>query len=95
MVDDFRYKFAHKNLLSVSALNRLDISLIFNRAKHHLNRIKRHEFLSQTLHGCVIINLFFENSTRTLTSFEIAAKRAGAQVINFSAGSASISKSFS
>jgi aspartate carbamoyltransferase catalytic subunit len=44
------------------------------------------------LRGCVVVNAFFENSTRTRTSFEIAAKRLGAHVINFNSVSSSVAK---
>lgn len=88
----FAYDFSHRNLLSVGDLNPLDVRLIFERAAQHFDANRAHEVSERTLDGLLLVNLFFENSTRTLASFETAAKRLGAQVINFSAGSASISK---
>ncbi|MCP2679395.1 aspartate carbamoyltransferase catalytic subunit [Maricaulaceae bacterium NA33B04] len=88
----FAYDFPHSSLLSVGDLNPLDVSMIFERASLHFDANRRKEPRERTLDGLAVVNLFFENSTRTLASFEMAAKRLGADVINFSAGSASISK---
>lgn len=88
----FAYDFPHTSLLSVGDLNPLDVQLIFERATHHFDANRARSHPEKTLSGLLLVNLFFENSTRTLTSFETAAKRLGAEVINFSAGSASISK---
>jgi len=88
----FAYDFPHDNLLSVGDLNPLDVQMIFERARHHFDAARAGHKDTGTLKGLTQINLFFENSTRTLASFEIAAKRLGADVVNFSAGSASISK---
>jgi aspartate carbamoyltransferase catalytic subunit len=89
---NFAYSFPHRSLLGIGALNRLDVSMIFERAKTLFEANRKHKPFEQSLDGLLTINLFFENSTRTLASFEIAAKRLGAEVVNFSAGSASISK---
>ena len=75
-----------KHLLTVDSLNEEDIHTIFFLAKKFLRES------SQCLLGKTIVNVFFENSTRTLTSFEIAAKKLGGQVINFSSSSSSIHK---
>ncbi len=75
-----------KHLLTVSDLNRDDIHKIFSLANQYLTSH------SDCLSGKTVINIFFEHSTRTLTSFEIAAKKLGAQVINFSALNSSIKK---
>ncbi len=88
----FAYDFPHTSLLSVGDLNPLDVSLIFERAAVHFEANRTKDVRERTLEGLAVVNLFFENSTRTLASFEMAAKRLGAEVINFSAGSASISK---
>lgn len=88
----FAYDFAHTSLLSAGALNPLDVRLIFDRAEHHLAANRSDEKKQAGLKGLTQINLFFEASTRTLASFEIAGKRLGADVVNFSAGSASIKK---
>jgi aspartate carbamoyltransferase catalytic subunit len=89
----FAYDFPHASLLSVGDLNPLDVSMIFERAAVHFDAARgTGPHASARWTGLAVINLFFENSTRTLASFEMAAKRLGADVINFSAGSASISK---
>lgn len=86
-------KLVSKDLLGIEKLNREEIELILETAQ------KLHEIQSRaikkvpTLRGKTVVNLFFENSTRTLTSFEIAAKRLSADTINFSASTSSISKS--
>lgn len=88
----FAYDFPHASLLSVGALNPLDVSMIFERANVHFDAGRSGSGHERTLDGLAVINLFFENSTRTLASFEMAAKRLGADVINFAAGAASIAK---
>jgi len=88
----YSYDFPHQSLLSVGDLNPLDVRMIFERAEAHFTANRSGDRLGRTLDGLTLINLFFEPSTRTLASFEIAAKRVGADVVNFSAGSASISK---
>jgi aspartate carbamoyltransferase catalytic subunit len=88
----FAYDFPHASLLSVGDLNELDVSMIFERASVHFDASRARTGHERTLDGLAVINLFFENSTRTLASFEIAAKRLGADVINFAAGAASIAK---
>ena len=92
MASGFSYDFPHRSLISVGALNPVDVRLIFERAEAHFDRNRTRTKTLDTLAGLVVVNLFFENSTRTLASFEIAAKRLGADVMNFAAGSASISK---
>ncbi|HVP28234.1 MAG TPA: aspartate carbamoyltransferase catalytic subunit [Myxococcota bacterium] len=82
-----------RDLLGIEDLDRADIERILETAVHMqevgLREVKR----VPTLRGRTIINLFFESSTRTRTSFEIAGKRLSADVINFSAESSSLSKS--
>lgn len=88
----FAYDFPHRNLLSVGALNPLDVSMLFERAGEHFERNRTPDKKIDALRGLSQINLFFEPSTRTLASFELAGKRLGADVVNFSAGNASIKK---
>ncbi len=82
-----------RDLLGIEDLDRHDIERILETAIHMqevgLREVKR----VPTLRGRTVINLFFESSTRTRTSFEIAGKRLSADVINFSAESSSLSKS--
>ena len=80
-----------RNLLSINDLSIKEINRILMKANKLLqkNNIKA---LSKSLSGKNIINLFFEDSTRTLTSFELAGKKLGASVINMSVATSSIKK---
>jgi aspartate carbamoyltransferase catalytic subunit len=80
-----------KGLLGIEGIERAEIEAILERAKYFQPAEKRHNKLD-TLRGRTIVNLFFENSTRTRTSFEIAAKRLGADTISITASGSSISK---
>ncbi len=81
-----------RGLLSIEDLEREDIELILETA-FHMKEVGRREVKKvPTLRGRTIINLFFESSTRTRTSFEIAGKRLSADVVNFSPSSSSLSK---
>ena len=79
-------------LLGIEPLERAEIEAILERARDFQpvedHRFKRHE----TLRGRMVVNLFFEASTRTRTSFEIAAKRLGADAISITASGSSVSK---
>lgn len=86
------YRFPHRGLTTASALNRVDLQMIADRAREHLSRNRETDKKHPSLKGLTVINLFFEASTRTLASFEIAGKRLGADVVNFSAGNASLKK---
>lgn len=88
----FTYRFPHASLLSTGDLNPLDVRMIFERAETHFARNHTRDKKTDSLRGLTQINLFFEASTRTLASFEIAGKRLGMDVVNFSAGNASIKK---
>ncbi|MCW5723858.1 MAG: aspartate carbamoyltransferase catalytic subunit [Maricaulaceae bacterium] len=89
---DFAYDFPHRNLLSIADLNPLDAEILFSRASHWLEAIRTANRKKDALKGLTQINLFFEPSTRTQASFEIAGKRLGADVVNFSAASSSAKK---
>ncbi len=80
-------------LLGMEDLERTDIETILDTAIHMKEIAERDVKKVPTLRGRTIINLFFESSTRTRTSFEIAGKRLSADVINFSPSSSSLSKS--
>ena len=73
-------------------LNKKDISLIFETADHFKEVINRSIKKVPTLRDITIANIFFENSTRTRLSFELAEKRLSADVVNFSAGQSSVKK---
>lgn len=79
----------HRHLLTIDSLSREDIETILDRALVHY---ASQENKSGTLRGVTVVNLFFESSTRTRSSFEIAGKRLSADVINLSANGSSTSK---
>ncbi|MBC7633186.1 MAG: aspartate carbamoyltransferase catalytic subunit [Flavobacterium sp.] len=81
-----------KNLLSAGDLDRTDAIRILDTAEELLGVASRPIKKLPTLRGRTVVNLFFEDSTRTRISFEAAAKRLSADVINFSAKGSSVSK---
>ena len=85
-------KLSVDHLLGIKSLNENDISLIFKTASHFKEVINRPIKKVPTLLDITIANLFFENSTRTKISFELAEKRLGADIINFSSSSSSVKK---
>ena len=80
------------HLLGIKYLNKKDIQLIFETADHFKELINRPIKKVPSLRDITIANLFFENSTRTKLSFELAEKRLSADVINFSASQSSVKK---
>lgn len=80
------------HLLGIKHLNLDDINLIFNTADHFKEVINRPIKKVPSLRDITIANLFFENSTRTKLSFELAEKRLSADIINFSAAQSSVKK---
>jgi aspartate carbamoyltransferase catalytic subunit len=82
----------HKNLLSLAPLSVEDIHLILETADSFKEVSGREIKKVPALRGRTVVNLFFEPSTRTRTSFELAAKRLSADVINFSPSSSSVVK---
>jgi aspartate carbamoyltransferase catalytic subunit len=80
------------NLLGIKYLNKDDLNLIFNTSDNFKEVINRKIKKVPSLRDVTIANLFFENSTRTKLSFELAQKRLSADVINFSSSGSSISK---
>ncbi|OFY93338.1 MAG: aspartate carbamoyltransferase [Bacteroidetes bacterium RIFCSPLOWO2_12_FULL_31_6] len=81
-----------KHLLGIKSLSLDDINLIFKTADHFKEVINRPIKKIPSLRDITIVNLFFENSTRTRISFELAEKRLSADIINFSASQSSVSK---
>ena len=81
-----------EHLLGIKYLNKDDIDLIFETANHFKEVINRPIKKVPSLRDITIANLFFENSTRTKLSFELAEKRLSADVINFSANQSSVKK---
>ncbi|WNH10411.1 aspartate carbamoyltransferase catalytic subunit [Thalassobellus suaedae] len=80
------------HLLGIKYLNKKDIQLIFETADHFKEVINRPIKKVPSLRDITIANLFFENSTRTKLSFELAEKRLSADVINFSSAQSSVKK---
>ena len=85
-------KLSVSHLLGIKHLNLDDINLIFDTADHFKEVINRPIKKVPSLRDITIANLFFENSTRTKLSFELAEKRLSADIINFSAGQSSVKK---
>lgn len=84
--------FRHKHLLGLEPLSAEEIMLVLDNATGMKDVITRSVKKVPTLRGRTICNLFFENSTRTRTSFELAAKRLSADVINFAVATSSVAK---
>ncbi len=80
------------HLLGIKYITKGDIDLIFETADHFKEVINRPIKKVPSLRDVTIANLFFENSTRTRLSFELAEKRLSADVVNFSAASSSVKK---
>ena len=80
------------HLLGIKELSKMDIDLIFSTADNFKEVINRPIKKVPSLREVTIANLFFENSTRTRLSFELAERRLSADVVNFSASNSSVSK---
>ncbi|PCJ23825.1 MAG: aspartate carbamoyltransferase [Flavobacteriales bacterium] len=85
-------KLSVNHLLGIKYLTKADINLIFETADHFKEVINRPIKKVPSLRDITIANLFFENSTRTKLSFEIAEKRLSADILNFSSSSSSVTK---
>ena len=85
-------KLSTRHLLGIKDINRNDIELIFETAENFKGVINRPIKKVPSLRDITIANIFFENSTRTKLSFELAEKRLSADVVNFAASSSSVSK---
>jgi len=85
-------KLSVSHLLGIKCLTDADIELIFETSSHFKQVINRPIKKVPSLRDVTIANLFFENSTRTKLSFELAQKRLSADVINFSASNSSVKK---
>ena len=84
--------FSHPHLLGIEGLKEAEITQILDLADQYVEQNRRTNKKKDLLEGLTQINLFFENSTRTRMSFELAGKRLGADVINMSTSSSSIKK---
>jgi aspartate carbamoyltransferase catalytic subunit len=84
--------FPHRHLLGIEGLSPLDIEMLLDLAEEQVGVSRQVEKKKSTLRGRTQINLFFEPSTRTQSSFELAGKRLGADVMNMSVTSSSVKK---
>lgn len=84
--------FPHRHLLGIEGLSPLDIEALLDLSNEAVEVSRQIEKKKTTLRGRTQINLFFEPSTRTQSSFEIAGKRLGADVMNMSVASSSVKK---
>lgn len=84
--------FPHRDLLGIGQLERHEILFLLDEAEQWVALNRQRSKHVDALSGLTIINAFFENSTRTLLSFEIAGKRLGADVVNMHAAQSSVKK---
>jgi len=84
--------FSHRHLLGIAGLSELDIIHLLDKADAAVQISRQREKKTNSLRGLTQINLFFEASTRTQSSFELAGKRLGADVMNMSVGNSSVKK---
>ncbi|TCD04128.1 aspartate carbamoyltransferase catalytic subunit [Erythrobacteraceae bacterium CFH 75059] len=87
-----RRAFPHRDLLAIAQLERHEILYVLHEAERWLSFNRRAAKHNDVLAGLTVINAFFEASTRTLLSFEIAGKRLGADMINMHAAQSSVRK---
>src|SRR2546429_7605310 len=86
------YRFGHRHLLGIEGLTPDEINHVLDLADGYVELNRQAEKKRTLLRGRTIINCFFENSTRTRTSFEVAGKRLGGHVINMSVLASSMHK---
>jgi aspartate carbamoyltransferase catalytic subunit len=86
------FTFPHRHLLGIEGLSAKDITILLDLAERAIEISRQVEKKRATLRGRTLINLFFEASTRTQSSFELAGKRLGADVMNMAAESSSVKK---
>lgn len=84
--------WTHRHLLGIEELSEADIDTVLERASYWLAHCRSGPAKERVLVGRTIVNFFFEASTRTRTSFEVAGKRLGADVVNVTASASSVSK---
>jgi aspartate carbamoyltransferase catalytic subunit len=86
------FVFPHRHLLGIEGLSRLDLEGLLDLAEEEVAISRQIEKKKSSLRGRTQINLFFESSTRTQASFELAGKRLGADVMNMSVANSSVKK---
>ena len=84
--------FSHRHLLSTEKLTAPEIEFLLDLANVNADASPHAEKKREVLRGCTLINLFFESSTRTQSSFELAAKRLGSDVMNMNVSTSSVNK---
>jgi aspartate carbamoyltransferase catalytic subunit len=84
--------YPHRHILGIEGLSPDDITLLLDKSETYVEQNRQADKKRSLLRGRTIINLFFENSTRTRTSFEVAGKRLSGDVINMSVAGSSIKK---
>ena len=92
MNTEVKSKLSVKHLLGIKDLTKADIDLIFSQADEFKEVLSRPIKKVPSLRDITVANIFFENSTRTRLSFELAQKRLSADVVNFAASSSSVKK---
>lgn len=85
-------RFPHPHLVGIEGLARVDVELVLETAGRYFELSRQPVRKASTLRGKTVINLFYESSTRTRTSFEIAGKRLSADVVNMSVSGSSVAK---
>ena len=86
------FGFPHRHLLGIEGLNPLEITALLDRAESYVEQNRQADKKRDILSGRTLVNLFYEDSTRTRTSFELAGKRLGSDVINMSVATSSVKK---
>src|SRR5258708_23992369 len=86
------HAYRHRHLLGIEGLTPEHIGYVLDVAEGYVDMNREAEKKKTTLRGRTLINCFFENSTRTRTSFEVAGKRLGADVINMAVAVSSMRK---
>jgi aspartate carbamoyltransferase catalytic subunit len=84
--------FPHRHILGIEGMTRDEINFLLDLSDSYVAQNRRADKKSALLRGRTLINVFFENSTRTRTSFELAGKRLGGDVINMSVSTSAIKK---
>ncbi len=84
--------WTHRHLLGISQLSKGDILQLLDAAERWFDLTREEAKHARVLQGRTVVNLFFESSTRTRTSFEVAGKRLGADVVNVSPQTSSVTK---
>ena len=90
--DSYQTRFSPRHLLGIEGLSPDQITVFLNKSESYVEQNRRVDKATQLLHGRTIINLFYEDSTRTLTSFELAGKRLGGDLINMNVATSSVKK---